>query len=101
MLTSKNLSTTGSQKLKRRNIIKKNTSLLKAIKKELGNDFIVLTPGIRPNWSNKDDQKRIVTPKDAINDGADFIVLGRAITTANDKIEAIKKVYNEKVSIIV
>lgn len=68
---------------------------LKAIKKELGDDFIVLTPGIRPSWSAKDDQARIATPKSAIEDGADFIVLGRAITKAENKIEAIKKIYEE------
>lgn len=68
---------------------------LKIIKKELGEDFIVLTPGIRPLWSSKNDQKRIATPSSAINDGADYIVLGRAITKSEDKIEAIKKVYEE------
>lgn len=68
---------------------------LKTIKEELGNDFIVLTPGIRPKWSNKDDQKRIVTPYDAFKDGADFIVLGRAVTKADDKIEALEKIYEE------
>lgn len=68
---------------------------LKLIKQELGEDFIVLTPGIRPNGSEKDDQKRIATPKSAINDGADFIVLGRAITKAEDKIDAIEKIYEE------
>jgi len=68
---------------------------LKIIKKELGDDFLVLTPGIRPVWSVKDDQKRIVTPHRAIKDGADFIVLGRAITKAENKIEALKKVYDE------
>ncbi len=68
---------------------------LKAIKKELGEDFLVLTPGIRPKWSSKDDQKRIVTPSDAIKDGSDFIVLGRAVTKAENKIEAIEKIYQE------
>jgi len=68
---------------------------LPLIKKELGDDFIVLTPGIRPVWSAKNDQKRIATPSEAINLGADYIVLGRAITQAEDKIEAIKKVYSE------
>ena len=68
---------------------------LKAIKKELGEDFIVLTPGIRPVWSLKDDQQRIATPSSAIKDGADFIVLGRAVTNAQDKIEAMKKIYEE------
>ena len=68
---------------------------LPLIKRELGEDFIVLTPGIRPLWSSKDDQKRIATPSSALKDGADFIVLGRAITKADDVIEAIEKVYEE------
>ncbi len=68
---------------------------LPLIKKELGEDFIVLTPGIRPSWTAKDDQKRIATPANALKDGADYIVLGRAITKADDIIEAIKKVYEE------
>ena len=68
---------------------------LKAIKQELGNDFIVLTPGIRPSWSATNDQQRIATPSSAIKDGADFIVLGRAVTAASDKIEAMKKIYEE------
>ncbi|MBQ4647079.1 MAG: orotidine-5'-phosphate decarboxylase [Candidatus Gastranaerophilales bacterium] len=68
---------------------------LKAIKKELGEDFIVLTPGIRPAWSATNDQQRIATPSGAIKDGADFIVLGRAVTSAENKIEAIEKIYKE------
>ena len=68
---------------------------LRAIKREVGEDFIVLTPGIRPAWSSKDDQQRIATPSSAIADGADFIVLGRAVTKAEDKIEAMKKIYEE------
>lgn len=68
---------------------------LKAIKENVGKDFIVLTPGIRPKWSLKDDQQRVATPASAINDGADFIVLGRAVTKADDRIEAMKKIYEE------
>lgn len=68
---------------------------LPLIKKELGKDFIVLTPGIRPAWSATDDQKRIATPKSALDDGADFIVLGRAVTKAQNRIEAIEKIYQE------
>ena len=68
---------------------------LKAIKREVGEDFIVLTPGIRPAWSATHDQQRIATPLSAIKDGADFIVLGRAVTAASDKIEAMKKIYEE------
>lgn len=68
---------------------------IRAIKKELGDDFIVLTPGIRPSWSLTDDQKRVATPSGAIKDGADYIVLGRAVTKAENKKEAIEKIYEE------
>lgn len=68
---------------------------IKAIKQEVGKDFIVLTPGIRPSWSAVNDQKRIATPKSAISDGADYIVLGRAVTKASNKIDAIEKIYDE------
>jgi orotidine-5'-phosphate decarboxylase len=43
-------------------------------------NFIVLTPGIRPAWSASGDQKRIATPLEALRDGADYLVIGRAIT---------------------
>ena len=68
---------------------------LKFIKEELGEDFVVLTPGIRPKWTATNDQKRVATPSEAIALGADYIVLGRAVTSADDKIEAIEKVYKE------
>jgi len=54
------------------------------IKKTLGDDFLVVTPGIRPAWAEVDDQKRIMTPREAIGQGADFLVVGRPIFTAAD-----------------
>lgn len=65
------------------------------IKEACGEDFKVLCPGIRPLWSAKDDQKRIATPKETLDNGADYIVLGRAVTAATDKIEAMKRIYEE------
>jgi orotidine-5'-phosphate decarboxylase len=65
------------------------------IKEELGKDFIVLVPGIRPSWERMDDQRRVATPQDAIAQGADYIVLGRAITRARDPIEALERVIEE------
>lgn len=65
------------------------------IKKELGDDFKVLCPGIRPKWSLTNDQKRIATPSEAIKRGADFIVLGRAVTQAENKKEAMEMIYKE------
>lgn len=65
-----------------------------ALKKELGPHIIAVTPGIRPLWSlvPGDDQKRIVTPAQAIQNGADYIVVGRPIRDAKDPGEAADKV---------
>ena len=57
---------------------------LPAIKRAIARDFIVVTPGIRLAGAGKDDQTRVVTPDQAIRDGADFIVVGRPITGAMD-----------------
>ena len=67
----------------------------KMIKDACGNDFAVVTPGIRPLWAASGDQKRVVTPKDALADGSDYLVIGRAITGQPDKIEAAKKILDE------
>src|SRR5215471_18533991 len=57
--------------------------------------FIILTPGIRPAWSEKRDQKRIAAPADAIRDGADFIVIGRAITDHPNPRDAAEQILDE------
>lgn len=67
----------------------------KTIKQVCGKDFKVLCPGIRPDWSNKNDQKRLATPSIAIKEGADFLVIGRAVTSAPDRLKAIKMIYEE------
>ena len=59
---------------------------LPVIKHALGRDFIVVTPGIRLPGASKDDQTRVVTPEQAIKDGADYIVVGRPITAAKDPL---------------
>jgi orotidine-5'-phosphate decarboxylase len=60
------------------------------IKKELGRDFLVVNPGIRPKDSSANDQKRVATPKEAIDAGADFIVMGRPILEAKDPLKLIE-----------
>ncbi|HWC77701.1 MAG TPA: orotidine-5'-phosphate decarboxylase [Blastocatellia bacterium] len=57
--------------------------------------FIILTPGIRPSWSATGDQKRTATPLDAIRDGADFMVIGRAITDSKDPRAAAERILEE------
>ncbi|CAM3556183.1 Orotidine 5'-phosphate decarboxylase [Vibrio aerogenes CECT 7868] len=54
------------------------------LKSELGQDFKLVTPGIRPAGAEKGDQKRVMTPYDAIQAGSDYLVIGRPITQAKD-----------------
>ena len=68
---------------------------LPAIKRAIARDFIVVTPGIRLAGAGKDDQTRVVTPDQAIRDGADFIVVGRPITGAMDPPAACDEVLRQ------
>jgi len=54
------------------------------VRAELGDDFLIVTPGVRPAGSRHDDQARVVTPAEAIASGANYIVVGRPITEAAD-----------------
>ncbi len=67
----------------------------KQIKKTYGKKMVIVNPGVRPAWAKKDDQKRITTPKEAIQNGADFIVVGRPITKAKDPQKAAKNILKE------
>lgn len=60
-----------------------------------GRDFLVVTPGVRPDWSAKNDQARAATPLDALKAGASHIVCGRPITAANDPRAAALRVAAE------
>jgi len=53
---------------------------IKLVREACGNDFVTVVPGIRPTSSATDDQKRVMTPKEAVDNGADYIVIGRPIT---------------------
>ena len=67
---------------------------IKFIRKELGKKFLIVTPGIRPEVSSvkKDDQTRILTPNQAIKEGADLLVIGRPIMQAKDPLDMIKNI---------
>jgi orotidine-5'-phosphate decarboxylase len=69
----------------------------KPLRDELGGNFLVVTPGIRPesNVPGEDDQKRIATARNAIINGADHVVIGRPIRNATDPISIIKKLQDE------
>ena len=65
------------------------------IRQKLGPSFLIVTPGIRPAGSNSDDQNRVATPKEAVRSGADFLVIGRPITQADDPSSAFAAVLKE------
>lgn len=58
-------------------------------------DFLTVCPGVRPEWAQKGDQKRILTPAQAMAQGVNHIVVGRPITQAVNPVEATKKILAE------
>ena len=65
------------------------------IKKELGSNFVTVTPGIRPSGADLGDQKRVMTPAAAIAAGSDYLVIGRPITRAPDPSAVLKSINHE------
>ncbi len=58
-------------------------------------NFLIVTPGIRPTFATSDDQKRVMTPNEAVAAGSDYLVIGRPILQAKNRIEAVEKVLAE------
>ncbi|MBF0479313.1 MAG: orotidine-5'-phosphate decarboxylase [Candidatus Omnitrophica bacterium] len=65
------------------------------LRHELGQDFVIVTPGIRPKGADAGDQKRITTPFDAISNGSNYLVVGRPILNAKDPVQAAKDILGE------
>jgi len=65
------------------------------LKTFFGSDFLTLTPGIRPTGSAHGDQKRVVTPAEAVAAGSDYLVVGRPITGAANPLAAAKSILDE------
>jgi orotidine-5'-phosphate decarboxylase len=65
------------------------------LRKAIRGAFTILTPGVRPAWAEKDDQKRIMTPGEAVASGADLIVVGRPVLKAADRRAAVEKILQE------
>ncbi len=65
------------------------------IRSRFGKGFLIVTPGIRPSWAAMDDQKRTLTPRKALQRGADYLVIGRAVTSQADPIGALKRIEEE------
>jgi orotidine-5'-phosphate decarboxylase len=68
---------------------------VRALKRAFGEEFLALTPGIRPRGTAHGDQKRVMTPAQAVEAGADYLVVGRPITQAPDPLRAAKAVLEE------
>jgi orotidine-5'-phosphate decarboxylase len=72
---------------------------VKAIKSACGTDFITVVPGVRPSWATAGDQRRIMTPREAVYQGADYLVIGRPITNPPAEMtsaaEAAQRIGNE------
>jgi len=60
-----------------------------------GRGFLIVTPGVRPSWTPMDDQMRTMTPRDAIREGSDYIVMGRAILNQPNPIKALELITSE------
>ena len=65
------------------------------LRRDMGNDFLLVTPGIRLADSKQDDQCRVVTPKKAIIDGASYLVIGRPITQAEDPCKVLRTINSD------
>ncbi len=68
---------------------------IEAIRAACGPDFLIVTPGVRPSFAAVDDQKRIMTPAEAVKAGADYLVIGRPIAKAADPIQAAELIVDE------
>lgn len=65
---------------------------IELIRKECGPDFVIVTPGVRPAGADIGDQKRVMTPDEAVKRGADYLVIGRPITGATDPAQAAREI---------
>jgi len=66
-----------------------------ALRRDLGPDFLLVIPGVRPSWAAMGDQKRVMEPRQATDAGADYLVIGRPITGAADPAQAARRIAAE------
>ncbi len=65
------------------------------IRSQVGDEIVIVTPGIRPAGTDRGDQSRVATPSDAVRAGADYLVVGRAVTAADDPALALASILAE------
>ncbi len=68
---------------------------IKMLRRAIRGDFIILTPGVRPLWAEANDQKRVMTPAEAVAAGTDYIVIGRPVLKAENRRAAVEKILEE------
>jgi len=73
---------------------------VRAIRSVTPKGFVIVTPGVRPSWASRDDQKRVATPAEAVSAGADYLVIGRPILASPDPVKAAGMVVEELDGII-
>lgn len=69
------------------------------IRQACGDDFLIVTPGVRPAFAASDDQKRIMSPAEAVASGSDYLVIGRPISAAADPLQAIESIVDEMTTV--
>lgn len=62
------------------------------LKQHCGDDFLLVTPGIRPENASADDQNRIMTPRQAVENGSDYLVIGRPVTQSDDPVRVLQEI---------
>jgi orotidine-5'-phosphate decarboxylase len=67
----------------------------RTLREEFGDNIKIVTPGVRPSWSEAGDQERFMTPRQAFDAGADYLVIGRPITAHANPREAVVKILDE------
>ncbi|HLW36087.1 MAG TPA: orotidine 5'-phosphate decarboxylase / HUMPS family protein, partial [Chthoniobacterales bacterium] len=68
---------------------------IKPLRAEFGDRIKIVVPGIRPSWAEAGDQKRTMSPREAIQAGADYLVIGRPVTASKNPREALEKILDE------
>jgi orotidine-5'-phosphate decarboxylase len=71
---------------------------VKMLRSQFGTKIKLVVPGVRPTWSEAGDQKRVMTPREALDAGADYLVIGRPITAQPDAREAVAKILSELIA---
>ena len=67
----------------------------RVLRERIGPDFTLVTPGIRPAGSRQDDQRRVMTPREAISSGASYLVIGRPVTGADDPVSILRTINSD------